>query len=148
MPAFKLNALSLPCGVLDAALHRPLLSVPGRRSGRAALRSQGSVDPLVTRITRHNHPPFSPLHPPAFTAQPARGRDRIVVSTLRCGRSNPGSNPGHGSAVNIFCVHLLFQQMSLFCELRWRTDNGVGGLEDFQMYTAYVFRASSIQWLS
>ena len=24
-------------------------------------------------------------------------RDRIVVSTLRCGRSNPGSNPGHGS---------------------------------------------------
>ena len=23
-------------------------------------------------------------------------RDRIVVSTLRCGRSNPGSNPGHG----------------------------------------------------
>ena len=26
------------------------------------------------------------------------GRDRIVVSTLRCGRSNPGSNPGHGMA--------------------------------------------------
>ena len=25
-------------------------------------------------------------------------RDRIVVSTLRCGRSNPGSNPGHGNA--------------------------------------------------
>ncbi len=23
-------------------------------------------------------------------------RDRIVVSTLRCGRNNPGSNPGHG----------------------------------------------------
>ena len=26
-------------------------------------------------------------------------RDRIVVSTLRCGRSNPGSNPGHGSCL-------------------------------------------------
>ena len=26
-----------------------------------------------------------------------RSRDRIVVSTLRCGRSNPGSNPGHGT---------------------------------------------------
>ena len=26
-------------------------------------------------------------------------RDRIVVSTLRCGRNNPGSNPGHGSVV-------------------------------------------------
>ena len=24
-------------------------------------------------------------------------RDRIVVSTSRCGRDNPGSNPGHGS---------------------------------------------------
>ena len=24
------------------------------------------------------------------------GRDRIVVSTSRCGRDNPGSNPGHG----------------------------------------------------
>ena len=25
-------------------------------------------------------------------------RDRIVVSTSRCGRDNPGSNPGHGNA--------------------------------------------------
>ena len=25
-------------------------------------------------------------------------RDRLVVRTLRCGRSNPGSNPGHGNA--------------------------------------------------
>ena len=24
-------------------------------------------------------------------------RDRLVVRTLRCGRNNPGSNPGHGS---------------------------------------------------
>ena len=28
----------------------------------------------------------------------AVGRDRIVVSTLRCGRNNPGSNPGHGKS--------------------------------------------------
>ena len=30
--------------------------------------------------------------------RPVARRDRIVVSTLRCGRSNPGSNPnpGHG----------------------------------------------------
>ena len=27
------------------------------------------------------------------------GHDRIVVSTSRCGRDNPGSNPGHGRAV-------------------------------------------------
>ena len=28
-------------------------------------------------------------------------RDRIVVSTSRCGRDNPGSNPGHGRAVKV-----------------------------------------------
>lgn len=26
----------------------------------------------------------------------SHSRDRIVVSTSRCGRDNPGSNPGHG----------------------------------------------------
>ena len=31
------------------------------------------------------------MHPEAIAS-----RDRIVVSTLRCGRNNPGSNPGHG----------------------------------------------------
>ena len=30
---------------------------------------------------------------------PLFSRDRIVVSTLRCGRNNPGSNPGHGMNV-------------------------------------------------
>ena len=28
-------------------------------------------------------------------------RDRIVVSTSRCGRDNPGSNPGHGSGCDV-----------------------------------------------
>lgn len=36
-----------------------------------------------------------------YGCQVAR-RDRIVVSTLRCGRSNPGSNPGHGNVVDLF----------------------------------------------
>ena len=31
--------------------------------------------------------------------EPVARRDRIVVSTLRCGRSNPGSNPGHGNTL-------------------------------------------------
>ena len=31
-----------------------------------------------------------------MTQRPSR--DLIVVSTSRCGRDNPGSNPGHGSA--------------------------------------------------
>lgn len=28
-----------------------------------------------------------------------RSRDRLVVRTLRCGRSNPGSNPGHDTKI-------------------------------------------------
>ena len=32
-------------------------------------------------------------------------RDRLVVRTLRCGRSNPGSNPGHG--INILTIQLV-----------------------------------------
>ena len=32
-----------------------------------------------------------------FLCQFHRRRDRLVVRTLRCGRSNPGSNPGHGT---------------------------------------------------
>ena len=32
----------------------------------------------------------------------AVSRDRLVVRTLRCGRSNPGSNPGHGNHQHLF----------------------------------------------
>jgi hypothetical protein len=35
-------------------------------------------------------------------------RDRLVVRTLRCGRSNPGSNPGHGMQKQYF-LFLLFK---------------------------------------
>ena len=33
-------------------------------------------------------------------------RDRLVVRTLRCGRSNPGSNPGLGSCVGGIVVSI------------------------------------------
>ena len=33
----------------------------------------------------------------AFESHFSICRDSIVVSTLRCGRNNPGSNPGHGT---------------------------------------------------
>ncbi|EDS28182.1 conserved hypothetical protein [Culex quinquefasciatus] len=33
-----------------------------------------------------------------------RYRDRLVVRTLRCGRSNPGSNPGHGNVLSEYIV--------------------------------------------
>jgi hypothetical protein len=46
---------------------------------------------------------------------PGFGRHRIVVSTPRCGRGNPGSNPGG----DIFCFILFFGRLQLvFSELR------------------------------
>ena len=38
-------------------------------------------------------------------------RDRIVVSTLRCGRSNLGSNPSHGT-VYLYLLHCIYQNNS------------------------------------
>ena len=40
------------------------------------------------------------LHPPPRWLM--RNRDRSVVRTLRCGRSNPGSIPGHGISFLFF----------------------------------------------
>ena len=40
-------------------------------------------------------------------------RDRLVVRTLRCGRSNPGSNPGHGRIV-FFFLNFLLQRFGCF----------------------------------
>ena len=58
-------------------------------------------------------------------------RDRIVVSTSRCGRENPGSNPGHGRAeivsdmaerANIFSYFFQFymtlRQLFLFMAIK------------------------------
>ena len=46
-------------------------------------------------------------------------RDRIVVSTLRCGRNNPCSNPGHGILLIVYitaCPHNTIQNMlRTFC---------------------------------
>ena len=47
------------------------------------------------------------LHPTKSSVS----RDRLVVRTLRCGRSNPGSNPGHG--IFIF-IYLYFISIYLF----------------------------------
>ncbi|KAL1254273.1 hypothetical protein QQF64_016502 [Cirrhinus molitorella] len=52
--------------------------------------------PLPTE-SRHAAGPFCVRTAGAASREPVARRDRIVVSTLRCGRSNPGSNPGHGS---------------------------------------------------
>ena len=38
---------------------------------------------------------------PALTRRWQVSRDRIVVSTSRCGRDNPGSNPGHGKVYTL-----------------------------------------------
>ncbi|KAL1254274.1 hypothetical protein QQF64_016503 [Cirrhinus molitorella] len=52
--------------------------------------------PLPTE-SRHTAGPFCVRTAGTASREPVARRDRVVVSTLRCGRSNPGSNPGHGS---------------------------------------------------
>ena len=43
-------------------------------------------------------------------------RDRLVVRTLRCGRSNPGSNPGHGTIYfSLLSFFFFLFQHKLFC---------------------------------
>ena len=41
------------------------------------------------------------------------GRDRIVVSTSRCGRDNPGSNPGHGKTTAKPTLFLVIRSMKI-----------------------------------
>ena len=40
---------------------------------------------------------YTPLSKPYFAGLLQRSRDRLEVRTLRCGRNNPGSNPGLGT---------------------------------------------------
>jgi hypothetical protein len=58
-----------------------------------------------------------------YICRARNSRDRIVVSTPRCGRGKPGSNPGHG---NIQCCHgrelsfldvLHYYGKNAFCEM-------------------------------
>ena len=41
-------------------------------------------------------------------------RDRLVVRTLRCGRNNPGSNPGYGICVNFFSPPPFLDQINTY----------------------------------
>lgn len=48
----------------------------------------------------------------------SHSRDRIVVSTSRCGRDNPGSNPGHGKQLCSVAVTALWANfLSIFCQV-------------------------------
>ena len=51
---------------------------------------------------RHFASRARPVAPKRPSTPGSGGRDRIVVSTLRCGRNNPGSNPGHGKSPSFF----------------------------------------------
>jgi hypothetical protein len=46
----------------------------------------------------------------------SKSRDRLVVRTLRCGRSNPGSNPGHGSVNSLLRRRFFFLMGGLVCK--------------------------------
>ena len=51
-----------------------------------------------------------------FTYSSSDSRDRIVLSTSRCGRDNPGSNPGHGRNMTNF-VEILWVYFNYFVVL-------------------------------
>ena len=46
------------------------------------------------------------------TVRSVPSRDRLVVRTLRCGRSNPGSNPGHGINSSNFFFSIILSRMN------------------------------------
>ena len=43
------------------------------------------------------------IHNDVVTTSSVARRDRLVVTTLRCGRSNQGSNPGQGILFIMVC---------------------------------------------
>ena len=56
--------------------------------------------------------------PRSIRGSSSGSRDRIVVSTLRCGRNNPGSNPGHGTFFFLTLQYYLF----LLCKFSFFSD--------------------------
>ena len=59
--------------------------------------------------------PFNKLLGILETHQPT-SRDRLVVRTLRCGRNNPGSNPGHGRMVIFFIPFQFISHSQMYKE--------------------------------
>ena len=50
------------------------------------------------------------------------GRDRLEVRTLRCGRNNPGSNPGHGT-FPFFLSWLFSLNLFLKCDQQFQSSD-------------------------
>ena len=50
------------------------------------------------------------------------GRDRPEVRTLRCGRNNPGSNPGHGT-LTFFLSWLFSLNLFLKCDQQFQSSD-------------------------
>ena len=85
-------------------------------------------------------------------------RDRLVVRTLRCGRSKPGSNPGPGMFIFILFLSLLCQGVIQLCfEIitltlkswmeRLKQVPGICFLNSFYLYFSKVLKKfSSYKW--
>ena len=72
----------------------------GRCDNRYTTETLGSNSPLRAQYLPVNAGTPIPLNWVGVSmAWTNASRDRLVVRTLRCGRSNPGSNPGHGSDI-------------------------------------------------
>ena len=57
------------------------------------------------------------IHKPICDDLAVTSRDRLEVRTLRCGRNNPGSNPGHGTFfLFIFFILIIFICCAASCK--------------------------------
>lgn len=77
---------------------------PGVDAQRGA-DAEGRAGPGGTGLTEARPTAPAPCGRVPYVAGRVARRDRIVVSTLRCGRSNLGSNPSHG--MSSFLLHVL-----------------------------------------
>ena len=75
--------------------------------GRSVVVNKACLPRCIQTWKHPNVTPGSYCQPVTVTSQ--SGRDRLVVRTLRCGRSNPGSNPGHGIFVSYFFLKIQIQ---------------------------------------
>lgn len=86
---------------------------PGVDAQRGA-DAEGRAGPGGTGLTEARPTAPAPCGRVPYVAGRVARRDRIVVSTLRCGRSNLGSNPSHGIILwSLFCSTLSLMNSSL-----------------------------------
>ena len=98
---------------LDAGEMKTATDLRGRNGGKVRERIRSACNYPTTKQQHSNWNGFVKVKRAIshLACRTVARRDRIVVSTLRCGRSNLGSNPSHGS-VCLYLLHCICQNNS------------------------------------